>query len=166
MSGLLYDHVSEKPAVKSSEQVATQFDIAVIGGGLAGLTAAHHAAQGAASVAHVVGLEPLGGLVCNVGVLSGFPSVNETQSGIDLALAVASTNRARGVVQLEDHATSLAREETGFRIALSEGEITARQVIAATGARLRMLDVPGAAELTGRGVSQCGWCDGALQKGR
>ena len=38
--------------------------------------------------------------------------------------------------------------------------------ITATGARLRMLDVAGAREFEGRGVSQCAWCDGALYKDR
>jgi thioredoxin reductase (NADPH) len=50
---------------------------------------------------------------------------------------------------------------------LADGQaIRAQQVIASTGARLRMLDVPGAHELLGKGISQCAWCDGALYKGK
>ena len=146
--------------------MAGQYDIAVIGGGIAGLTAANHALQGDCSVAHIIGTEPIGGLVCNVGELSGYPAGDQPLSGIGQAIALSAANAELGAVEMMADATSVSALGSGFRIDTNEGEIISRNIIAATGARLRMLDVPGAHDLIGRGVSQCAWCDGALYKGK
>lgn len=143
-----------------------QFDIAVIGCGVAGLTAVQHALLAGCSVAHIIGMEPMGGLVCNVGKLQGYPSGAEPISGLDLAIGILSSNSAAGVEEIPADATSIATEGDGFRVTHSDGTVHAKQVIAATGARLRMLDVPGVRDLVGRGVSQCAWCDGALYRGK
>lgn len=142
------------------------FDIVVVGGGIAGLTAAHHALLGGCTVGHVIGTEPIGGLVCNVGELSGYPVGTEPQSGIGLAVALSASNIELGGEETYADATALAVDGSGFLIQTTDGELRANQVIAATGARLRMLDVPGAEALVGRGVSQCAWCDGALYKNK
>lgn len=144
--------------------MADQYDIAVIGCGIAGLTAVQHALLAGCSVAHVIGMAPMGGLVCNVGELQGYPVGAEPISGLDLAIGLLSSNSAGGAVEIPADATSISQEGDGFAIIHSDGVLQARQVIAATGASLRMLDVPGAREFEGRGVSQCAWCDGALYK--
>jgi len=144
----------------------SQFDIAVIGCGVAGLTTVQHALLAGRSVAHVIGMEPMGGLVCNVGELHGYPCGVEPISGIDLAIGVLSSNITSGVTEVPADAMRVTLEDDEFRIFHSDGELRAKQIIAATGARLRMLDVPGAKELEGRGVSQCAWCDGTLYKGK
>lgn len=141
-----------------------RFDIAIIGGGIAGLTAAQHAALSGLSVAHIIGTEPIGGLVCNIGKLQGYPASAETISGIDLAVGLMSANSVDNVEEIFCDGLALAREKDGFRLSHDEGELTAVQVIAATGARLRTLDIPGVQVLMGRGVSQCAWCDGPLFK--
>ncbi len=143
-----------------------QFDIAVIGGGIAGLTAVQHALLAGCSVVHLIGVEPIGGLVCNVGELSGFAGGGEPVSGIDLAAALLSANAAGGVSEIVADAMSVVVDADRFCITYGAGEIFAHRVIVATGARLRMLDVPGAHELVGRGVSQCAWCDGSLYEGK
>jgi thioredoxin reductase (NADPH) len=139
-----------------------RFDIAVIGTGIAGLTAVQHALSAGHSVAHIMGFEPMGGLVCNVGELYGYPSAPEPVSGLDLAIGIFSSNSESGVIEVPAEATSVAPEDDGFRITHSDGALHAKQVIAATGARLRMLDVAGVRAFEGRGVSQCAWCDGPL----
>ena len=146
--------------------MAGKYDIAVIGGGIAGFTAAQHALEGGGSVVHIVGGEPIGGLVCNIGALNGYAAGNQPLSGIELALGLSEANATRGGQMIPANVNTLSQDTAGFHIATPEGDFAARQVIAATGARLRMLDVPGARELAGRGVSQCAWCDGALYKGR
>lgn len=140
----------------------TSFDIAVIGGGIAGLTAAHHAALAGVSVAHFVGDGLPGGLVTNVGALDGWPATGPV-SGADLAAGLLAQNEALGVSLV---ASQVALVEGGAVKTLGgpDGTWRARQVIVATGATLRTLDVPGAARLAGRGVSQCAWCDGGLYR--
>lgn len=142
------------------------FDIAVIGGGIAGFTAVQHALMSGRTVAHLMGLDAIGGLVCNVGELHGWPGGAEPLSGIDLAVGLMSANATAGALELPVVATGVAHGGDGFRVTHSDGDIDVGQVIVATGARLAMLDVPGAAALVGRGVSQCAWCDGPLYQGQ
>ncbi|MDX5359970.1 MAG: NAD(P)/FAD-dependent oxidoreductase [Alphaproteobacteria bacterium] len=151
---------------EGSGDVSNRFDIAVIGGGITGLTAAHHAALGGASVVHVRGEDLPGGLIGNVGRIEGFPSGGRDVSGADLALGIAEANKALGVEDLAENAAAVEKAARGFSIATDGRTIRAGQVIAATGARLKALDVPGAEALEGKGVSQCAWCDGALNRGR
>jgi thioredoxin reductase (NADPH) len=141
---------------------ATSFDIAVIGGGIAGLTAAHHAALAGASVGHFIEDGLTGGLVMNVGALDGWPA-GSAIGGAELAAGLLGRNDELGVSLLPSR---VDRIEGAAAKTLSgpDGSWRAKQVIVATGASLRTLDVPGAERLTGRGVSQCAWCDGGLYR--
>ncbi len=141
------------------------FDIAVIGGGITGLTAAHHAALAGASVAHfIAGDELPGGLVMNVGELDGWPATGPT-AGAELAACLLRRNQE---LEVTVAASRIDAIDAGATKTLRgpEGAWRARQVIVATGAALRRLDAPGAERLEGRGVSQCAWCDGGLYRGK
>jgi thioredoxin reductase (NADPH) len=142
---------------------AASFDIAVIGGGIAGLAAAHHAALAGASVGHFIEDGLTGGLVMNVGALDGWPAGNAI-GGAELAAGLLGRNDELGISVLPSR---VDRIEGAAAKTLSgpDGSWRARQVIVATGASLRTLDVPGARRLAGRGVSQCAWCDGGLYRG-
>jgi thioredoxin reductase (NADPH) len=142
---------------------ASSFDVAVIGGGIAGLTAAQHAALHGIAVGHFVGADDLpGGLVANVGEIDGFPAVAPV-SGAALAAALAEQNAALGVTRID---ARIDRIEGGASKILgnAKGSWRAQQVIVATGAHLKPLAVPGAKRLLGRGVSYCAWCDGGLYR--
>jgi thioredoxin reductase (NADPH) len=143
------------------------FDVAVVGGGITGLTAAHHAALEGASVVHLAGSGVPGGLVANVGELEGFPATGPI-SALDLALRLGEDNQRLGVEMVAEDVTRLEAGSAGsaVRLVAGGGTIAARTVVAASGARLRMLDVPGAGRLTDRGVSQCAWCNGSLHRGQ
>jgi thioredoxin reductase (NADPH) len=142
----------------------TSFDIAVIGGGIAGLTAAHHAALTGVSVAHFIADGMPGGLVMNVGALDGWPTAAAV-GGAELAAGLLGRNEELGVSlvpsRIDKVEGSAAKAKT---LSGPDGIWRAKQVIVATGASLRTLDAPGAERLTGRGVSQCAWCDGGLYR--
>ena len=142
---------------------ASSFDVAVIGGGIAGLTAAHHAALHGAAVGHFTGENLSGGLVANVGALDGFPAVAPL-SGAALAAALGEQNAALGVTRLETRIDSI-EGSTSKTLRGAGRSWRVQQVIVATGAALKPLAVPGAERLVGRGVSYCAWCDGGLYRG-
>jgi thioredoxin reductase (NADPH) len=134
-------------------------DIAVIGDGVAGLTAAAQCAERGASVA-LIGAGPLpGGLVANLGRLDGFPV---DISGASLADGTLARCLALGVQRIDGAVVGLEATRDGALLQLADRAASAKKVIVATGARLRRLGVPGEAELFGRGVSQCDWCDGGF----
>lgn len=145
--------------------MTAKFDVAVVGGGIAGLTAAHHAALQGCSVVHYIGSGVPGGLVANVGELEGYPAPGPI-SALDLALHLTAENQRLGVEVVPDDVSRLEVSGAMKRLHAGERTLTALAVVAASGARLRMLDVPGAARLFDKGVSQCAWCNGSLYRGR
>ena len=125
---------------------STICDVAVIGGGLAGLSAAVRAAAGGASVICFEGAPLYGGLVANVGRLDDYPAQDATAGA---ALADQLLERARelevGLVQAQVTAMQTAGE--GQSIVAGTHTYKCRAVIIASGARLRQLGVPGEQEL-------------------
>ncbi|MGE0700015.1 MAG: NAD(P)/FAD-dependent oxidoreductase [Hyphomicrobiaceae bacterium] len=147
--------------------MTAKFDVAVVGGGITGLTAAHHAALEGVSVVHFAGGGVPGGLVANVGELEGFPATGAI-SALDLALRLGEENGALGVEVVVEDVTRLEANGRGWRLSTGDSgaPVSAKAVVAATGARLRMLDLESARRLVDRGVSQCAWCNGSLHRGQ
>ena len=133
----------------------------VIGAGVAGLTAAAELAERGVSTA-LVDDGFLGGLITNVGKLEDVEVAAE--SGPDLV----NTLLERALVAGADYRMGAVNklEEAGLLWRLPEQEMAAPAIILATGAVLKRLGVPGETELSGRGVSQCAFCDGGLYRGK
>jgi thioredoxin reductase (NADPH) len=133
----------------------------VIGAGVAGLTAAAELAERGITTA-LVDDGFLGGLITNVGKLEGVEGA--AKSGPDLV----NTLLERALVAGADYRIGAisALHQDGALWQLPEQEVAASAIILATGATLKQLDVPGEAELAGRGVSQCAFCDGGLYRGK
>jgi thioredoxin reductase (NADPH) len=135
------------------------WDLAVVGGGIAGLTAAWQSARrGCATVL----LEPgaaYGGQVANVNHLRDWPATAET-SGYGLASALAAELRNEAVELCNEAVERIVPEGDLVRLEGVSRVVRARRALVASGASLRRLDVPGEEKLVGRGVSQCADCDG------
>ncbi len=140
-------------------------DIAIVGAGPAGLTAALYAARARArTVAFEQGI-PGGQIVTTDWVENypGFPNGISGQALGDLMLAQAEEFGAD--VKPFCSITRIEPDDLDFILTTSEEErYKAHAVILATGAVPRKLGVPGEVEYTGRGVSWCATCDGALFK--
>jgi len=144
---------------------AGDFELAVVGGGIAALTAAWHAAQNGARVIVFAGTDLPGGLVANIGVLEGFPAATPT-AGLALAEHLQAEAKALGAC-FEFHAVErLTKSGAGFALSAAGRDWRASKVIAATGAHLKPLEVPGAERFRDNGVLQCAWCNAGLYRGR
>jgi len=135
----------------------TTYDLIVIGEGVSGLTCASHAVRAGLKVA-TLEANLFGGLVLNVNELHGYPGA---ESGTDLASGLMQANAEAGVTSIQEPATNIRAAGGGFEVAAG-GAYGARQVIIASGARLRKLGVPGEKEFEGRGVSSCADCDAPM----
>ena len=140
-------------------------EIAIVGGGPAGLAAALYAARGRAKTVVFERGIPGGQIVTTDWVENypGFPDgINGAELG-DLMTRQAETHGA--IIRNFSPVEKVEMDDEGHYVLFSEGEeFVADCVILATGAVPRKLGIPGEAEFTGRGVSWCATCDGALYK--
>jgi thioredoxin reductase (NADPH) len=143
------------------------YDLLVVGGGPAGLTAALYAAR--------EGLEVLvverGGLGGQAGVterLDNFPGFPDGIGGGEFADRLALQARRFGVetLQAQDVVGLRAEEESRYLRTADGHEYGARAVLLAPGSTYRRLQVPGEDELIGAGVHFCATCDGPFYRGQ
>lgn len=137
------------------------FDIAIIGAGATGLSAAAECAERGARVVCLEQAAMAGGLIANVGRIDSFPAA-PASAGATLIESLGQRCRELGVQMLQADVAALERKGARQTLATSAGPVQAAIVLSASGARLRQLGVPGEAEFAGRGVSQCDWCDGGF----
>ena len=144
--------------------MANEYDVLIIGGGLAGMTAGIYAARFGLKtglVERTVG----GAQIVNLERIENFPGFPQGISGTELAPAVQEQATNAGVEFITGEANGVARDEAYIAVASNVGSYRAKAVIVAVGSRLRHLGIPGEEEFYGRGVSNCATCDGPLYVG-
>lgn len=145
------------------------YDIAIIGGGPAGLTAGLYASR---ARMRTVLIERVlcGGQALITDTIENFPGFPDGIRGPDLADRIFKQASHFGleVRQIEVKGVAPRSKEGGaFPVELTDGTtLEALSLIVSTGAKWNSLGVPGEKELTGRGVSYCATCDGPLFKGK
>ncbi len=145
--------------------MAEMFDLAIVGGGAAGLGAAQYGAR--ANLRTLV-LEEMahGGQALLIDKLENYPGLPEAVDGYSWSETMRAQAEAFGAEFMSTSVASLSTDGKRFSLATSDGEVLAKAVIIATGAKHRHLDVPGEETFAGRGVSYCATCDGPFFKGR
>lgn len=143
-------------------------DIAIVGGGAAGLAAGLYAARARRRVVLLEG-GVLGGQMATTGLVENYPGFPEGVQGPDLAMAMHAQATRFGLETAYERVLRIAPAGGGYAIETGAGgsgeaQWQARAVIVAPGARYRKLEVLGEAEFTGRGVSYCATCDAALYR--
>jgi thioredoxin reductase (NADPH) len=141
--------------------VAENVDIAIAGGGLAGLTAGMFAARLGHAATIFTGLAP-GGLLLSIEQIDGVPGFPDGVPGYELCPMAQEQAEAAGAAFVSAEAEGLERDGDGWIVRSADGDVHARAVVLATGSRLRTLGVPGETELTGSGVSHCASCDAPM----
>ena len=138
-------------------------DIAIIGGGPAGLTAGLYAARGGASVTLYEELFP-GGQIAKTPLVENYPGFPDGVVGYEVGSLLQKQAEKFGLKVEYAGATGLILEESPKRILLPDREDTAKAVILCMGAHARSLGIPREEALVGAGVSYCATCDGAFFK--
>ena len=144
--------------------MAENYDLLVIGGGLAGMTAGMYAARHGMRTGLIERM--MGGAsIINIDKIENFPGFPEGISGAELAPAVQEQAMNAGVNFIMGETTGISKSGDYKSVTTDGGEYRAKAVIVAAGSTLRQLGIPGEEEFFGRGVSQCATCDGPLYMG-
>lgn len=141
------------------------YDVVIVGGGPAGYTAALYAARAGL---HTLLLERLsaGGQMTETQNIENYPGFDVGIDGFSLGDAMKRGAERYGAQTRMSEVLSLSLAEDPKRIVTDSGEISARAVILAIGAKHRHLGVPREEEYIGRGVGYCAACDGMLFRGK
>jgi thioredoxin reductase (NADPH) len=141
------------------------YDLVIIGGGPAGLTAGLYASRAKLNVLLLEKTVP-GGQILVTDWVENYPGFPEGLSGADLVQKMADQARKFGLVIESEEVLGVDFTDKVKMIRLPKKNITAQTVIIASGASPRKLGVPGEDVFYGKGVSFCATCDAPFYKNR
>lgn len=141
------------------------YDLLIIGGGPAGLTAGLYAARARLKVLLIERLVP-GGQMVTTDRIDNYPGFPEGISGPELSMLMKAQAERFDLNIETNEVLSLDAAGRVKTVQVSDREITCKALIIATGASPKRLGVPGEAAFWGRGVSTCATCDGPFYKDR
>ena len=141
-----------------------KYDIAIVGGGPAGMTAALYAARAGKSVLLFEG-EMLGGQILPTRKIENYPALPDVD-GYTFADGLTKQITALGVQIVYATVSGIEKNAEDFTLAAGKEEYSARAVILATGLKHRKLGLDGEDALIGCGVSFCATCDGMFFRRR
>jgi len=144
--------------------LAKEYDVLIVGGGLAGLTAGIYAARYGLNTAIIE--QMMGGAqIINLEKIENFPGFPEGISGAELGPAAQEQAMDVGVEFIMAEAHNVSKDGDYKVVHSDAGDYRAKTVIMAAGSSLRKMGIPGEDEFYGRGVSHCATCDGPMFMG-
>ncbi|MBS3907219.1 MAG: thioredoxin-disulfide reductase [Syntrophaceae bacterium] len=145
------------------EKQARTYDVIIIGGGPAGMTAGLYASRSRLKTLLIEnGL--FGGQMTTTELIENYPGFPQGVSGEELSRLMEEQAKRFGMETISDEVVEIGLEKDLKRVKTYEGEFLCRALIICTGTEYRKLGVPGEKEFAGRGVSYCATCDGAFFK--
>ena len=136
----------------------TTYEVIIIGGGPAGLTAGLYTSR-AGLRSLLVERGALGGQMMNATLVENYPGFPEGISGPELCSLMHRQAARYGLEVMTAEATSLTQGQP-YGVSTTEGNLEATAIVIAAGSEYRKLGVAGEKRLSGRGVSYCATCDG------
>jgi thioredoxin reductase (NADPH) len=141
-----------------------KYEVIIIGGGPAGLTAGLYTSR-AGLKSLLVERALFGGQIVNATLVENYPGFPEGISGLELGSLMQQQAVRYGLEVVTAEVTSVAPGQP-YSVSTTEGSFEAEAIIIAAGSEYRKLGVPGELRLSGHGVSYCATCDGFLFRGR
>jgi thioredoxin reductase (NADPH) len=158
--------IQTKPKVQTMiKEEQKPFQLVIIGGGPAGLTAGLYAKRFGIDCVLVEMALP-GGLITTTEHIDNFPGFPDGISGMALGSKFEEQAKKFGLDIVFSKAIELNKKGDIFEISTDDAKYTAQAVIVATGSDPKKLDVKGEKEFTGKGVSYCATCDGPFYKNK
>jgi thioredoxin reductase (NADPH) len=145
--------------------MSDQYDVVIVGGGVAGLTAGLTSAR-VGRKTRVLTSAALGGHLVSIERIDGYPGFPEGIPGYDLCPIIQEQAAGAGAEFDAADATGLKAENGRWRVTTRQGEVLGRAVVIATGTTLKTLGIPGEEEFRGKGVSHCASCDAPLLRNK
>ncbi len=140
-----------------------EYDVVIIGGGPAGLTAGLYTARAKQSNL-LIDKMMVGGMITEAAQVDNYPGFPEGISGLELGELMHKQATKYGLKTITAGVTAIELEQEQKVIKTTEGDFVARAVIIASGSERQKLGVPGEKEFTGKGVSYCATCDAPFFK--
>jgi thioredoxin reductase (NADPH) len=138
-----------------------EYDVVIIGGGPAGLTAGLYTSR-ARLTSLLIEKQLAGGLITTAGWVENFPGFPDGIEGLELGERLHKQATKYGLETIIAEVNGIEFKGEQKVVATTEGEFATRAVIIASGSERSKLGVPGEEEFTGRGVSYCATCDAAF----
>ncbi len=135
------------------------YDVVIIGGGPAGLTAGLYAARAKLNTL-IIEKGADGGQIVTTDEVENYPGAPAYVTGPSLVARMVEQAEGFGAKKISDEITEVDFQDKIKILKGEKAEYKTKTVIIATGAVPRLIGVPGEKELTGRGVSYCATCDG------
>ena len=140
------------------------YDIGIIGGGTAGMTAAIYGQRVGKRTVIIEGTN-FGGQITSSTNVENYPGIASV-SGSEFSMNLLDQAMKLGAETIVDQVSAVTKEEGMFVLETSEKAYPCRSVILATGVTHRHLGIEKEEKLVGAGVSYCATCDGAFFRGR
>ncbi len=140
--------------------MAEKYDVVILGGGPAGLTAAIYASR--YNLSTLVVAKSFGGTTNLAGEIENWPGF--MGSGMELMNKVREQAKNFGAEFLESEIKEVKKTEEGFELNLDDKKVCGKTLIVALGTEHRKLNISGEQEFLGKGVSYCATCDGMFFK--
>jgi len=143
------------------EKQARPYDVIIIGGGPAGMTAGLYASR-ARLLTLLIENGLFGGQMTTTELIENYPGFPQGVSGEELSRLMEEQAKRFGMEAISDEVVEIGLEKDLKRVKTYEGEFFCRALIICTGTEYRKLGVPGEEKFKGRGISYCATCDGAF----
>jgi thioredoxin reductase (NADPH) len=150
--------------LKSKGTIIVIYDVIILGGGPAGLSAAIYAGRARMSVL-LIEKASFGGQIVQSSGIENYPGSLERESGESLTERMSAQAEKFGAERVSDTVTSVLPDGKIKTLTGVKGRYEGRSLIVAAGAVPTRIGCPGELELTGRGVSYCATCDAAFFEG-
>ena len=141
------------------------YDTVIIGAGPAGCSAALYASRAGLDTAVIEKYSP-GGQMALTGDIDNYPGFEEGVDGFTLGMKMHKGAERFGITTVYGEITDVDFSDKIKKLTTSSGEILAKTVIVASGAKSRELGLENEKNLIGRGVHYCAHCDGRFYKGK